>query len=104
MQQNGECRGTGGLAGGFAVVEAERGRLRVTDSGSTADPRRSHPGAGKGAAGLHQPPCRRLPQIWPKVNLSPDLPVVARSSPRAGGRRAGSRSTASSPLTRRLSR
>lgn len=80
IQQNSEARGTGGLPGGFAVLTADKGRLRVTAQGSNADLRDATlpppPGvprdyiaryAGDGAFAL-----------WVNVNLSPDLPVVAR--------------------------
>lgn len=80
IQQNSESRGTGGLPGGFAILTATNGRLRVTAQGSNADlksgPLPPPPGvphdfiaryAGDGAFDL-----------WVNVNLSPDLPVVAR--------------------------
>jgi hypothetical protein len=80
IQQNSEARGTGGLPGGFAILTADHGHLKVTAQGSNAD--------------LHDltlPPPPGVPKdytqryagdgvfaLWVNVNLSPDLPVVAR--------------------------
>jgi hypothetical protein len=80
VQQTSEARGTGGLPGGYAILRADRGRLRVLESGSNTD--------------LHKGPIPVPPGVpddyeaayggngaferWQNVNLSPDLPVVAR--------------------------
>jgi hypothetical protein len=80
VQQTSEARGTGGITGGYVVLEAADGRLRVPQSGSNLDLVQQEipvpPGVpadyvrtygGNGAFSL-----------WQNVNLSPDLPVVAR--------------------------
>lgn len=79
VQQPGESRGTGGLPAAFAVVEADRGRLQVTERGNTRDL----------PPGDFAPPPDLPPRFvsrygylgafyfWSNINLSPDLPVVA---------------------------
>jgi hypothetical protein len=80
IQQNSESRGTGGLPGGFAVLRATDGRLAIEAQGSNAD-------LVSGAL----PPPPGVPadyvklyaddsafDYWVNVNLSPDLPNVAR--------------------------
>jgi hypothetical protein len=80
IQQTSESRGTGGLPGGFAILTAANGHLAIEAQGSNAD--------------LHAgpiPPPKGVPadyvdlygadeafNFWVNVNLSPDLPVVAR--------------------------
>lgn len=83
VQQAAESRGTGGVPGGYAVLETTAGRFSVTRQGSNADlePR-------LGARPIA--PARSLPRdfvdhygplggfsTWANVNLSPDLPTVA---------------------------
>ena len=80
LQQTGESRGTGGIPGGYAILHAADGKITVEKQGSNADLR-----------GNALTPPRSVPadfvkrydalggfSIWPNVNLSPDLPVVAR--------------------------
>lgn len=80
IQQTSESRGTGGLPGGFAVLEASRGRLRVTTQGTDADlvNGRIPPPAGvpKDYIDLYTP--QGAFNLWQNVNVSPNLPVVAR--------------------------
>lgn len=80
IQQTSESRGTGGLPGGFAILEASRGRLLVTAEGSDADIRR---GAVAPPPGVPKDYIERYADLgafalWFNVNVSPDLPVVAR--------------------------
>ena len=80
LQQLGESRGTGGLIGGFAVLRADHGRLTVEAEGTDKDLRNGP-----------VPPSSDIPKdfvesyrysgtfdIWQNVNLSPDLPTVAK--------------------------
>jgi len=80
IQQVSESRGTGGLPGGFVVMQARGGRLTVTAQGSNAD-----------LPGAEIPPPGDLDRgfaehygnlgsfaLWVNVNLSPDLPSVAK--------------------------
>lgn len=80
VQQPGESRGTGGLPGGFAVLEADRGRVRVTQTGSNrllksgdvpVPPGVSDQYAFEYGGNLGF-------RLWSNVGLSPDLPSVAR--------------------------
>ena len=80
VQQTSESRGTGGLPGGFAILEARGGQLVVTAQGSNADLRNGPvpvpPGVPADYVDLYEP--QGAFAIWQNVNLSPDLPVVAR--------------------------
>jgi hypothetical protein len=80
VQQTSESRGTGGLPGGFAILEADRGRLKVTKQGTDADIRTAQLPPPKGVPAdyidLYGP--SGAFDAWVNVNLSPDLPVVAR--------------------------
>ncbi len=79
-QQTSEARGTGGLVGGFAILEAHQGRLRVPQSGSDAEFRDGPipPPAGVPADYVAEYGGFGAFSLWRNVNLSPDLPVVAR--------------------------
>ncbi|HWH27777.1 MAG TPA: DUF4012 domain-containing protein [Mycobacteriales bacterium] len=81
VQQNAESRGTGGLPGGYAVLETDKGRLRVVAAGSRQDL--------DGQGPIAVPP--DVPVEWAtryggygafdlpvNINVSPDLPVVSR--------------------------
>ena len=80
VQQPSESRGTGGLIGGYAVLEVADGRVTVRQSGSNNELR----------GGVVEPPPglpeefveRYSPEgtfdMWVNVNLSPDLPTVAK--------------------------
>ena len=78
VQQFGESRGTGGIIGGFAVLETSNGRLRVSQHGSNAD-LRSVTVSGKSVSaefrGRYE--LQGSLEIWPNLNLSPDFPSVA---------------------------
>lgn len=80
VQQPAESRGTGGLPGGYAVLTAESGRLSVTAQGSNADlisGRVPVPaGVGRDYVQSYEP--NGAFDLWANVNLSPDLPTVAR--------------------------
>ena len=80
VQQTSESRGTGGLPGGFAILEASKGHISVTQQGSNADLYRGS---------VEPPPGVPLDYItrygilgafedYRNVNVGPDLPVVAR--------------------------
>ena len=81
VQQTSETRGTGGLVGGYALLRADKGRLRGASEGSNIAL----------GAGPVVPPPPGVPQDyvdryaarggyndWRNINLSPDLPTVAR--------------------------
>ena len=81
VQQTDESRGTGGLPGGFAVVDARRGRVKVLTQGSNADldlQRVVAPGPGIPTAFVDRYSPLATFSDWRNVNVSPDLPVVAR--------------------------
>ncbi len=81
VQQSAESRGTGGLIGGYAVVQAAGGRVTVLSQGSNADLRQGPvpPAAGTPADYVRRWSSFRAFDVWQQVNLSPDLPVVARN-------------------------
>lgn len=80
VQQTGESRGTGGLIGGYVLLEAAAGRLTVADSGSNAElPAGAVPppvGLSEDFIRLYRPSGAFL--SWQNANLSPDVPSVAR--------------------------
>ena len=80
VQQTSESRGTGGLPGGFVVLETEKGRLCVTAQGSNADLRNEviPPPAGVPADYVQHYRDFGAFGLWQNINVSPDLPVVAR--------------------------
>ncbi len=80
VQQTAESRGTGGLPGGFAVITAAKGRLTVTDQGPNTDLREFAvpPPAGVPADYVARYADLGAFDTVANVNLSPDLPVVAR--------------------------
>ena len=80
VQQPGESRGTGGLPGGFAILEADAGRIRVTQTGSNADLRNGDIAvpAGVSEEYAYEYGGNLGFRLWQNVNLSPDLPSVAR--------------------------
>lgn len=79
VQQTSESRGTGGLPGGFAVLETSKGHLQVQRQGSNAE----LPDGRVDPRGLPPDFTSRYEMqgsfdIWQNINLSPDLPVVSR--------------------------
>lgn len=80
VQQPGESRGTGGIPGGFAVLHADQGRFTVTAKGSNRDLEQGTIPLpqGVGEDFREQYEGNRGLELWQNVNLSPDLPVVAR--------------------------
>lgn len=80
VQQTAESRGTGGLIGGFVLLEAAGGRLTVADAGSNgelpAGPVDPPPGLSDDFVRLYGPSGAFL--SWQNANLSPDVPSVAR--------------------------
>ena len=81
IQQTSESRGTGGLPGGFAILVANHGRLSVAAQGTDADlhngPIPVPPGVPQDYVDLYERQYGVF-DIWQNVNVSPDLPVVAR--------------------------
>jgi hypothetical protein len=80
VQQTSESRGTGGLPGGFAEIVARGGALDVVSRGSNADLRN---GPVALPSGLDPGFVARyrdlgLAELWQNVNVSPDLPNVAK--------------------------
>jgi hypothetical protein len=82
VQQNAEARGTGGLIGGFAVIEARAGRFRVISQGSDRDlyqderPIDPPPGLPTGytrAYGFYS-----VFAVWRNINIAPQLPAAAK--------------------------
>jgi hypothetical protein len=80
IQQNGEARGTGGLPGGFAILTASHGRVQLASQGSNLD---LHDGDLPPPVGVPADYIKRYAGLgsfrrWLNINISPDLPVVAR--------------------------
>jgi hypothetical protein len=73
-----EARGTGGLPGAFAVLAADRGRLRFESFADDTTVARARAGVALGedydAAYAHNGPAR----TWVNANLSPHFPYAAR--------------------------
>lgn len=80
VQQSGESRGAGGLPGGFAVLEARDGHLKVIAQGSNAELQNQQIAAPSGVPRdfIERYQTDGVFQIWQNITLSPDLPVVAR--------------------------
>ena len=80
IQQTSESRGTGGLPGGFAILTATNGHLAIEAQGSNADLQAGPipPPAGVPADYVDLYGADDAFNFWVNVNLSPDLPVVAR--------------------------
>jgi hypothetical protein len=80
VQQTSESRGTGGLPGGFAVLEADKGKLTVSAEGTDADLRNGPIPVPAGVPSDYVDLYRNNGAFssWQNVNLSPDLPSVAR--------------------------
>ncbi len=80
VQQPGEARGTGGIPGGYAVVEALRGKVEVTASGSNADLQQGEVPVPEGVSEDYADEYtgNKAFELWQNVNLSPDLPTVAK--------------------------
>lgn len=80
VQQTAESRGTGGLIGGFVLLEAAGGRLTVADVGSNAElpagPVDPPPALSDDFVRHYWPSGAFL--SWQNANLSPDVPSVAR--------------------------
>lgn len=79
VQQTSEARGTGGIFGGFVVLEADAGRLTAVQEGSNSDLENGEieppPGLSEQFVDLYQPIGGF--RFWQNANLSPDLPAVA---------------------------
>jgi hypothetical protein len=80
LQQTGESRGTGGIPGGYAILHAVNGKILVEEQGSNAGLRGRNitPPPGLPADFVQRYGQLGTFALWPNVNLSPDLPVVAR--------------------------
>jgi hypothetical protein len=80
VQQTSESRGTGGLPGGFAVLEAAHGKLTVSAQGTDADLRNGTIAVPQGVPSDYVDLYKGNGAFssWQNVNLSPDLPVVAK--------------------------
>lgn len=79
FQTNAESRGTGGMVGAFAIVEASAGRLRVVQLGSDAqlqDP--PGPVINLGREFAAQFAGDGSTQLWSDSNVSPHFPYAAR--------------------------
>lgn len=81
VQQNAESRGTGGLIGGYAILQARDGRIKVLEQGSDRDlyndsrfvpPPADLPSGFADAYGFYS-----VFSEWANINLPPQLPAVA---------------------------
>ncbi|MFN2539041.1 MAG: DUF4012 domain-containing protein [Mycobacteriales bacterium] len=81
VQQNAESRGTGGLIGGYAILQARDGRIRVLEQGTDRDlfgdtrainPPADLPNGFTQAYGFYS-----VFSQWVNINLPPHLPAVA---------------------------
>ena len=76
FQNNAEARGTGGLVGAFAVVQATRGRITVVRLGSDSQLRSAKkPVVDLGKA--YKALFGADPALWPNTNLSAHFPSAA---------------------------
>jgi hypothetical protein len=78
FQNTAEARGTGGLPGAFAVLTADRGRIRFDTFGNDTvlQPTRPTVDLGTDYAALHA--ANEPTQVWANSNLSPHFPYAAR--------------------------
>lgn len=80
-QNPAEARGTGGLVGGFVLVEADRGKLRIVDSGSNRELEAfagSRPAVVDLGAEFAEHYGQNAPASgWVNANLSPHFPYAA---------------------------
>lgn len=81
VQQTGETRGTGGLIGGYVELVVDKGKITAGRVGSNGDLRSQS--RVKVPAGVPADYVKRYTDeggftLWQNINLSPDLPVVAR--------------------------
>lgn len=81
VQQTGESRGTGGIIGGYVEVLAAGGKVTAVSTGSNAQLRNGYlpppPGVPQDFVTLYGDDGAF--ELWQNVNLSPDLPVVAKA-------------------------
>ena len=81
VQQAAESRGTGGLPGGFVILETANGRMRVTKQGSNFE---LPVGEVRPPAGLspefieHYGNLGAFSELWLNTNVSPDLTSVGK--------------------------
>ena len=79
VQNNAEARGTGGLIGAYAVLEADGGRLRRTAVGSNVDLRTADaPVVDLGPEFAERYDALAGRTLWSSAGLSPDWPSAAR--------------------------
>lgn len=87
LQNPAEARGSGGLVGGYVVLKADRGRVSVLQTGTSADLESSSiplDGVDPDELALYG----SILQQWNGLNVTPDFPTVAtlaRSGMRARG-------------------
>jgi hypothetical protein len=81
VQQNAESRGTGGIIGGFAILQVRDGRISVLQQGSNqelyADDRGIMPPAGLPSGFTQAYGPYLVFSDWRNINLAPQLPAVA---------------------------
>lgn len=94
FQTNAESRGTGGLMGGFAIIDADRGKISLdalaknSELGALYDPIDLGPDFAKAYGNQYNATAN-----WQNANVSPHFPYTGRSSGRSGSRSPVSPST-----------
>lgn len=78
FQTNAESRGTGGLVGAYAIVTADRGRLKITRMGNNDDlDTGAAPGIDLGADFAHRYASYGSTRAWYNSNLTAHFPYAA---------------------------
>ncbi len=78
LQTNAEARGTGGLVGGFAILQADRGALRVVQTGDNTElGDRTTPAVDLGAEFTDRYAQYGSTMHWNNSNMSPHFPSAA---------------------------
>lgn len=78
FQTNAESRGTGGLVGAYAIVTADRGRLKITRMGNNDDLEQgAAPGIDLGAQFAHRYSPYGSTRAWYNSNLTAHFPYAA---------------------------
>lgn len=79
LQNNAESRGTGGLLGAYAILQIDRGRLKLEHVGQNDELRdASRPVLDLGAEYDRRYGRLDTTGLWRSANLSPDVPTVGR--------------------------
>jgi hypothetical protein len=79
LQNPAEARGSGGFVGGYVIVTADGGRVRITSSGTSGD-LATTPIPADGAPAASQALWGNMLQAWNTYNMGPNFPTNAELS------------------------